>query len=135
MTPVCCRFARSWRRLNFREFERRADAQLARSYVRQLWSDVLLAPIHGSRSSSSEAFYKRVELEFIVFSAGYRNSFGHPHERVVVDCGEFASKVLNTVEVGMVNFGFNEKFSDQGAQEDKIFLISECRKLNSRYWH
>jgi hypothetical protein len=54
---------------------------------------------------------------------------------MVVRFGEFASKMLNTVEVGMINFEFNEKFSDQGMQEDKIFLISEYRKLNSRYWH
>ncbi len=70
-----------------------------------------------------------------MFSADYRNSFGHPHDRVAVGCGEFASKVLNTVEGGMINFEFNEKFSDQGMQEDKTFLISEYRKLNSRYWH
>lgn len=50
-------------------------------------------------------------------------------------CGEFASKMLNTVEGGMINFEFNEKFSDQGMQEGKIFLTSEYRKLNSRYWH
>ena len=70
-----------------------------------------------------------------MFSASYRNSFGHPHDRMVVRCGEFASKMLNTVEGGMINFEFNEKFSDQGMQEDKTFLISEYRKLNSRYWH
>ena len=39
--------------LMFGDIEREADAQLARSYVRQLWSDVLLALHHGSRSSSS----------------------------------------------------------------------------------
>jgi len=71
----------------------------------------------------------------VVFSAGYRNSFGHPHDWVVVRYGEFASKTLNTVEGGMISFEFNEKFSDQGVQEDKILLISEYRKLNSRYWH
>lgn len=54
---------------------------------------------------------------------------------MAVRCGEFASKMLNTVEGGMINFEFNEKFSDQGMQEEKIFLTSEYRKLNSRYWH
>ena len=70
-----------------------------------------------------------------MFSAGCRYSFGRPHDRVVVHCGEFASKVRNTVEGGMINFEFNEKFIDQGMLEDKISLISEYRKLNSRYWH
>jgi len=39
--------------LMFGDIEREAEAQLARSYVRQLWSDVLLALHHGSKSSSS----------------------------------------------------------------------------------
>jgi len=117
------------------DIERETEAQLARSYGGELASDVLLAPHHGSRSSSSYAFLKRVEPEFVVFSAGYRNSFGHPHDRVVTRYGEFASKTLNTAQGGMISFEFSEKFNDKGVQEDKTFHINEYRKLNSRYWH
>ena len=117
------------------DIETQAEAQLAISYAGELASDVLLAPHHGSRSSSSYAFLKRVDPDFVVFSAGYRNSFGHPHDRVVTRYGEFASKTLNTAEAEMISFEFSEGFSDTGVPENQIIHIREYRKLNSRYWH
>lgn len=117
------------------DIEREAEAQLARSYGRELASDVLLAPHHGSQSSSSYAFLKRVEPVFVVFSAGYHNSFGHPHERVTARYGEFASKALTTSETGMLSFEFADRLDGKAAQGDEIVSISEFRKQNFRYWH
>jgi competence protein ComEC len=107
------------------DIETQAEAQLAISYAGELASDVLLAPHHGSRSSSSYAFLKRVDPDFVVFSAGYRNSFGHPHDRVVTRYGEFASKTLNTAEAEMISFEFSEGFSDTGVPENQIIHIRE----------
>ncbi|MFT4815615.1 MAG: competence protein ComEC [Pseudohongiellaceae bacterium] len=117
------------------DIESQAEAQLARNYGRELTSEVLLAPHHGSRSSSSYALLKRVEPSFVVFSAGYHNSFGHPHEAVVTRYGEFASKTLNTADSGMISFEFSEKINEDGAQKDQSIHISQYRKQNSRYWH
>lgn len=117
------------------DIEREAEAQLARKYGAELASEVLLAPHHGSRSSSSYAFLKRVEPDYVVFSAGYRNSFGHPHDMVVTRYGEFASKILTTADTGMISFEFNDANSENVAQKDKTIFISEHRKQNSRYWH
>ncbi|MFT7471860.1 MAG: competence protein ComEC [Kiritimatiellia bacterium] len=117
------------------DIEREAEAQLARNYGGELRSEVLIAPHHGSRSSSSYAFLKRVEPSFVVFSAGYRNSFGHPHEAVVTRYGEFASKTFNTAEGGMISFEFSEKINENVAQKDQSIHISQYRKQNSWYWH
>tara|TARA_B110000858_G_scaffold75360_1_gene87460 strand:+ start:9861 stop:12293 length:2433 start_codon:yes stop_codon:yes gene_type:complete len=126
------------------DIEREAEAGLARRYGAELSSKVLLAPHHGSLSSSSYAFLKYVEPEYVVFSAGYRNSFGHPHDRVLTRYGEFASNTLVTAETGMISFGFGGRFTkkfneeelnEKGTQEESIIRISEFRKQNSRYWH
>ena len=90
------------------DIEREAEAQLARSYGVELFSEVLLAPHHGSLSSSSYAFLKHVEPEYVVCSAGYRNSFGHPHDHVLSHYGEFASNIHATAEAGMISFEFVE---------------------------
>ncbi|PCI76335.1 MAG: DNA internalization-related competence protein ComEC/Rec2, partial [SAR86 cluster bacterium] len=125
------------------DIEREAEAQLARRYGAELASDVLLAPHHGSGSSSSYAFLKRVKPAYVVFSAGYRNSFGHPHGQVAERYTEFASRGFTTSETGMLSLEFggtrrgesSEGFSKKAAPEDTIVRISEYRKQNSRYWH
>jgi competence protein ComEC len=43
-----------------------------------LQSEVLIAPHHGSKTSSSEAFLAAVAPRVAAFQAGYRNRFGHP---------------------------------------------------------
>ena len=48
-----------------------------------LRSDVLIAPHHGSKTSSSEAFLDAVQPRVAVFQAGYRNRFGHPAPEVM----------------------------------------------------
>jgi competence protein ComEC len=55
-----------------------------------LAASVMLAPHHGSRTSSSAALVDAVRPEHAVFAVGYRNRFGHPKEEVVgryVDAG------------------------------------------------
>lgn len=44
-----------------------------------LTSTVLLASHHGSRNSSAPAFIEVVAPQTVIFSAGYRNQFHHPH--------------------------------------------------------
>jgi competence protein ComEC len=48
-----------------------------------LRSDVLVAPHHGGRGSSSPKFVAAVTPRDVVFSAGYRNAFGHPRAEVL----------------------------------------------------
>ena len=48
-----------------------------------LRAQLLKAPHHGSRTSSTEAFLDRVRPEHVVFCVGWRNPFGFPHPEVV----------------------------------------------------
>ena len=43
----------------------------------------LLAPHHGSGSSSSYRFTRRLSLRWVVYSAGYANQYSHPHRRTM----------------------------------------------------
>ncbi len=67
-------------------------------------ADVLLAPHHGSRSSSSYAFIRRLEPHWVVFSAAYHNPFGHPHQQVVDRYRELGSEAIYTGSGGAVSF-------------------------------
>ena len=46
-------------------------------------STLLVAPHHGSRTSSSEVLLDAVQPKAVAFTAGYRNRFGHPKPEVV----------------------------------------------------
>ena len=45
-----------------------------------LASEVLIAPHHGSKTSSTEAFLTHVRPAYVLVSAGKNNPYGHPHK-------------------------------------------------------
>ena len=59
-----------------------AEADLAQSGA-ELRAQVLKAPHHGSRTSSTEAFLRRVAPAFTVYCVGAGNRFGFPNPEVV----------------------------------------------------
>lgn len=69
--------------------------------------DVLLAPHHGSRSSSSEAFVASVSPPRVVFSAGPRERFGHPSPSVVERYRRAGAALFTTKETGALLFRKN----------------------------
>jgi competence protein ComEC len=66
------------------DIEREQELALTERHGDALRSDVLLAPHHGSRTSSSAEFLAAVRPEVVVIQAGYRNRFGHPAEEVLL---------------------------------------------------
>jgi competence protein ComEC len=59
-------------------------------------TDVLKVAHHGSRTSSTEEFLSAVQPSFAVISAGFENSYGHPHPSVVERLHEHHAAILRT---------------------------------------
>ena len=59
----------------------KAEAGLLARLPRDI--DFLLAPHHGSGSSSSYRFTRYLSPRWVVYSAGYANQYGHPHKRTL----------------------------------------------------
>ncbi len=64
--------------------------------------DVLVAPHHGSNTSSSPTFAWRLMPGHVVYSAGYRHPFGHPHPKVVARYRSIGSRQWNTADDGAI---------------------------------
>lgn len=66
--------------------------------------DLLLAPHHGSASSSTPSFVSWLSPRFVVFSAGYDNRYGHPRDEVVARYRRRGSAIYNTAIDGAVTW-------------------------------
>ncbi|MFQ5559507.1 MAG: DNA internalization-related competence protein ComEC/Rec2, partial [Nitrospinota bacterium] len=67
-------------------------------------STVMDAPHHGSRFSSSASYIEAVSPEFVVFSVGKRNQFGHPNTDVLKRYSESGAAIYRTDHHGAVRF-------------------------------
>ena len=89
------------------DIEKTAEALIVQREGEKLRAHAMIAPHHGSRTSSSAALIAAVRPEIVVIPVGYRNRFGHPRADVVARYLETNAKVLRTDLDGavMVHFG------------------------------
>jgi competence protein ComEC len=59
-------------------------------------SDVLKVAHHGSKTSSSEDFIKKVLPQIAVIQAGKDNSYGHPHQETLAVLEKYGTNILRT---------------------------------------
>jgi competence protein ComEC len=85
------------------DIEIRAEYELAAIAGDKLKSTVLLAPHHGSKTSSSEMFIEKVNPEVIIISSGWKSRFGFPHPSVLQRYKEKGCRILGTARNGAVS--------------------------------
>ena len=64
--------------------------------------DIVLVPHHGSKTSSTEQFVDAVTPKIAILSYG-RNSYGIPHQEVILRYENAGSKIFSTFEQGEIN--------------------------------
>ena len=64
--------------------------------------DLLIAPHHGSRTSSTRSFVRRARPRIVIVSAGHDNHFGHPHPAVVERYRAAGAHIASTAELGAI---------------------------------
>jgi len=106
------------------DIEKRAEQKLIERAGESLKSDVLLAPHHGSKTSSWPALLDAVSPSLAVFTVGYRNRFRHPHPDVVARYEERKIPLLRTDELGAVTVKLG----------DGLVAWETERQRRRRYW-
>lgn len=107
------------------DIEWAAEMELVAGSGAALQSDVLIAPHHGSKTSSSRAFIDAVSPRWVLFPLGYRNRYRFPHEVVTARYQQREIERLSTSESGAITFMLG-----QGELKP-----SEYRREARRYWH
>lgn len=106
------------------DIEAAQEAALLRAGHERLRADVLLAPHHGSGTSSTSAFLAAVRPAVGVFQVGWRNRYRHPKQAVWMRYGELGIRRLRTDEAGAVTLAFGDRLE-----------IATWRAQRPRYWH
>ncbi|WP_214657274.1 DNA internalization-related competence protein ComEC/Rec2 [methane-oxidizing endosymbiont of Gigantopelta aegis] len=106
------------------DIERAAEQWLLTYYQAELQADVLIAPHHGSKTSSSALFLKALNLDYVLIPAGYLNRYGFPHQAVLQRYQDLKIDWLTTGKAGAVVVKTN----------GKRMKIEASRKKAGHYW-
>jgi competence protein ComEC len=85
------------------DIKARAEYELASMVGNKLKSTILLAPHHGSKTSSTEPFLEKVNPEVVVISSRWKSRFGFPHPFVLKRYKAKGCRVLETAHNGAVS--------------------------------
>jgi len=88
------------------DVEAEAERQLVRQFENELAANVVVAPHHGSASSSSLPFVSATAADYVLFSAGFLNRWGFPDDRVEQRWAAAGASSMNTAESGAIQMHF-----------------------------
>ncbi|XOV77580.1 MAG: DNA internalization-related competence protein ComEC/Rec2 [Aestuariibacter sp.] len=88
------------------DIEKRAEKLLLQRNSGNLRANVLIAPHHGSNTSSSSAFLKAVAPDLAVFAQGFGNRWGFPAKEVIARYQQLDIKTLRTSFNGQITLVF-----------------------------
>jgi competence protein ComEC len=107
------------------------EKQLLAAYPQFGPVDLLVAPHHGSRTSSSPGFIHWARPHSVVFSAGFRHHFGHPHPDIVARYRKAGAKLFNTADTGALEFSWDGASAEPSvkiARSVPRFWLSQAAK-------
>ncbi len=105
--------------------EERALVRAAASAGRSVRADLMLAPHHGSRSSSSEDLLAAVAPRWASVQDGYRNRYHHPDAVVLARYAAHGIPVLRSDELGAVRWCWSARGT----------TMERWRIDHRRYWY
>jgi competence protein ComEC len=88
-------------------------------------TEILMAPHHGSKTSTGADLLAAVSPQLVLMQAGYKNRFGHPHPDVLNRVQDVGAQVLRTDLQGAIEIQWQS-----GERTVRDFWHS-----HRRYWH
>ncbi|HKQ30110.1 MAG TPA: DNA internalization-related competence protein ComEC/Rec2, partial [Burkholderiales bacterium] len=106
------------------DIEKRAEQSLLARRGDALAAQVLVAPHHGSKTSSHVDFVRAVKPEYVLFPVGYRNRYRHPHPAVVERYRDVRATLYDSASSGALEL----KIDAHGIH------ASAYRETDRRFW-
>ncbi len=105
------------------DIERYGEQQLLAAEVSSV--EVLMAPHHGSATSSSEALVSALQPNFVIHTAGFGNRFGFPRPEVTARYERVGSQQYQTGESGAITMDVTD---------GEAIKVLEYRKRKAAFW-
>ncbi len=90
-------------------------------------ADILLVPHHGSKTSSSWAFLRKVKPKLAIVSAGFQSRFNHPAKLIRKRYTALNIPLLNTAQSGAIEVILDGR--------GRSYRVKKYRVDHRRYWH
>jgi competence protein ComEC len=107
------------------DIEAQAETWLVKTYGEQLKAQILIAPHHGSKTSSTLSFLQAVQADTILIPAGYRNPFGHPHNQVIARYQTLNAHYLSSANSGEISVNL----------KNGVWSVQGLRQTDRHYWN
>lgn len=107
------------------DIEKEAEFQLLKSNF-EFKSDILISPHHGSNTSSTYPFIKKIAADLVIHSTDRFNRWGFPKQRVIHRYNEMSYQQLSTGCTGMLAINLKTNEITKMRQKRRIWRLSEC---------
>ncbi len=104
------------------DIEREAERLILRRYPNLSDLDLIVAPHHGSKTSSSNRFVQQLVPQRVIMPVGWRNRYHFPHPQVLDRYQSVQADIYHTSESGAISFDSNTR------------EISQYRDQKRSYW-
>ncbi len=109
------------------DIEEKVETRLLQHKKDLLTADILIAPHHGSKSSSGTSFIEAVSAQIVVFAAGYRNRYQFPKQEIVERFAAQGAQMYMSGHVGAISMLVDP--------QSGIAPVECYRENHGKYWN
>jgi len=109
------------------DIEQKVEARLLQQHTDLLSANILIAPHHGSKSSSGMRFIQAVSPEIVIFAAGYRNRYQFPVRQIVARYATLGSNMYMSGHTGAIKIVVHPQLG--------ITAVESYRGSHRKYWN
>lgn len=107
------------------DIEATAERSLVKREGEGLAASILVAPHHGSATSSSADFLAAVRPQWVLYPVGYRNRWGFPRAEVAARYDALGARALSTAREGTIHLRLRPGLAPRASTQ---------RRQRRRYW-
>lgn len=109
------------------DIEKLSENYLVTHQVKQLKANIIIAPHHGSRTSSTTAFLRAIEPEIVLIPVGYLNRYRLPSQLIIERYQNMHARIYDSIVGGAIMLCFGS--------EGLVAPVQQYRQLSSHFWN